>query len=348
MEAARYFVPEHPTLTEVYSRDELRHFLQRGELSRCDMICDDETGLAHLLGDLLSLPYRDATLAPSRSTRSSVAELTAPHSNSHEFRADTPLTPAHRAIPPRPSSSHDNYLPSSNSHGEPAIHSHHGDEPEVVPLDNEEYSGLDLDTDLYQDADADVDPDPDEEDELQDLRPFNPFGQSDIPQFEEDSEIDDLPYSSASYPPTSAEEETLYMGHPSWLAFPKSLIGFATFASATVYVLAAHIGLEWVMLLGSIAGLFLVFITLERTTTTYFVTSHRIEIEFGIIGRNTKEVRIRDIRAIDVHQRGYKAIVGLGTVEFDSSASSGPEVIFTNVRRPHQIKELVRSLQLRR
>ncbi|TLD69627.1 PH domain-containing protein [Phragmitibacter flavus] len=329
MEATRYFVPDHPTLSDVYSRDELRHFLQRGELSRSDMICDDETGLAHLLGDLLSLPYRDATLAPSRTTRSSVSELTAPNSNSHEFRADTPLTAAHHHHPsPPPTRSRETSSFDDN-------HETEGDVDD--PLDDED-----------DNLDSDPDPDPNEDDENQDLRPFNPFGQSDIPQFEEDINADELAYPSSSYPPSSAEEEILYIGHPSWLSFPKSLIGFTLFAAATVYVLAAQIGLEWAMLLGSIAGLFLVFITLERTTTTYFVTSYRIEIEFGIIGRNTKEVRIRDIRAIDVHQRGYKALVGLGTVEFDSSASSGPEVIFTNVRHPHQIKELVRSLQLRR
>ncbi|MEZ0274220.1 MAG: PH domain-containing protein, partial [Roseimicrobium sp.] len=60
---------------------------------------------------------------------------------------------------------------------------------------------------------------------------------------------------------------------------------------------------------------------------------------------NTREVRIQDIRAIDVQQRGWRALLGLGTLKFDSSVSSGPEVYFKNVRRPHDLKELVRELQ---
>ena len=141
------------------------------------------------------------------------------------------------------------------------------------------------------------------------------------------------------------EEELLYVGHPSWLAFPKALFITAVCVGSAVFFFQHHVGLEWITLLGSIAGLILLFIWLDRTTTTYYVTSKRVEMEFGIIGRNTKEVRIQDIRAIDVVQKGFDAVVGLGTVKFDSSASAGPEVVFRNVRKPHLIKQLVRELQ---
>jgi uncharacterized membrane protein YdbT with pleckstrin-like domain len=114
---------------------------------------------------------------------------------------------------------------------------------------------------------------------------------------------------------------------------------------AAVFFRQHNVGWEWITLLGSIAGLILLFIGLDRTTTTYFVTSKRIELEFGIIGRSTKEVRICDIRAIDVLQKGFGAMMGLGTVRFDSAAGSGPEICFKNVRRPHDIKQLVRELQ---
>ncbi len=44
-------------------------------------------------------------------------------------------------------------------------------------------------------------------------------------------------------------------------------------------------------------------------------------MEFGLVGRNSKEVRIADIRAIDVRQKSYAALLGIGNVDFDSSAS---------------------------
>ena len=46
-----------------------------------------------------------------------------------------------------------------------------------------------------------------------------------------------------------------------------------------------------------LAVLPLAFVWLKRTTTTYFVTTRRVEIETGMLGRSTKEVRIGDIRA---------------------------------------------------
>src|SRR6476620_7928370 len=87
MSVPRYCLPEHPKLKEVYSKSELRGMLQAGDLSRSDMVTDDETGIHYLLGDLLAMPFREATIVPARST----IPLQPAHPLSHEFRADTPL-----------------------------------------------------------------------------------------------------------------------------------------------------------------------------------------------------------------------------------------------------------------
>src|SRR3954468_15124431 len=87
MSVPRYFLPEHPKLKDVYSKSELRGMLQAGELSRSDMVTDDETGIHYLLGDLLAMPFREAVIVPARSTSS----LQPAQPVSHEFRADTPL-----------------------------------------------------------------------------------------------------------------------------------------------------------------------------------------------------------------------------------------------------------------
>jgi|GEM_PF-513416 len=322
MDAARYFVPDHPTLTEVYTRDELRIFLQKGELSRSDMVCDDETGLAHLLGDFLSMPYREATLAPSRRTESSTAKDSKAPDNV-EFRGDVPLKPQGNRF----------------KHAPP----HASDEEDTIyrPGSEDDADSFGEGLTPYPDHERDDD------DEQDDLRSFySPLSSSGIPQFITDAEQESATHGQPAYFEHSGDpEEMLYMGHPSWLSFPKALSGFVLFAGMAVYVWQAAWGLEWLLLLCSVAGLFLIYITLERTTTSYFVTPYRVEMEFGLIGRNTKEVRIRDIRAIDVQQKGWLALLGVGTVHFDSSATSGPEVMFRNVRKPHQVKELVRSLQ---
>lgn len=355
MESARYFVPDHPKLVDVYSRDELRAFLQRGLLSRSDIVCDDETGYSHLLGDLLSQFYHDAkivTLRDSDTDSGSVAiPLPAPTSNqirprpkqntliNREFRADTPLSNVRSHDPSKNSihaSDHQNLITPSSTPSHPSYDD---------DVDHE-------DQDHYDEDEARLSPGG------LDLRfpsspAYSPYGNTPEPAqgiakiHRDPLDADEPPrIIDVNSIPSSREEELLYMGHPSWFAFPKSLLGFMVFLTATYYVWKYHIGFDWLMFLGSGAGFFLAYIILERTSTAYYVTTHRVEYEFGILGRSTKEVRIRDIRAIDVDQKGLKALLGLGTVEFDSSASTGPEVVFNNVRNPHRIKELVRSLQL--
>ncbi|WP_075089642.1 hypothetical protein [Verrucomicrobium spinosum] len=93
MSHPRYFLPDHPALTEVYSKADLRAMLQSGELSRSEIVVDDETGLGHLLGDLLAAPYPDVTGTPMLTTTGSRPRPPL----KQEFRADTPLT---RSLPP--------------------------------------------------------------------------------------------------------------------------------------------------------------------------------------------------------------------------------------------------------
>jgi hypothetical protein len=319
MSAARYFIPEHPQLTDVYSRAELRALLQAGKLSRSDMVTDDETGIAHLLGDLLATPFPDATMIPVRSTSS-----LQPHAppRTHEFRADTPLPRAeHEAV---------REVEDDNDGDEVEDDGEQTDDVRDLTDDNEEeIEEDDQEQEQEQDPDEDAEEETDSEsvaDERAAARTLRIDGEGEEPERDPD-------------------EELLYIGHPSWFAFPKALFLTAVCIGAAVFFRQHNVGWEWITLLGSIAGLILLFISLDRTTTTYFVTSKRVELEVGIIGRSTKEVRICDIRAIDVLQQGFDAVVGLGTVRFDSAAGEGPEISFRNVRRPHDIKQLVRDLQ---
>ncbi|MFZ4764262.1 MAG: PH domain-containing protein [Roseimicrobium sp.] len=282
MATPRYFLPDHQTLTEVYTKAELRAMLHQGELSRSDMVTDDETGLSHLLGDLVTISFPQGDMHQLRST-----SAFQPLSPSHEFRAHTPLSSR--------DSPNDETLPDETS----------ADELDLAEPEDE-----------------------------------SPFAEEtdDAMPMHEASALADLSESVE-------EENFLYVGHPSWFAFPRSLLAMGLGILGAYVFYKEGLGLEWVTFFGSTAGLVLLFVSLERATTSYFITTRRVEIEFGVVGRNTKEVRICDIRAIDVEQKGYAAVVGIGTVKFDSSATSGPEVCFMNVRKPHAIKQLVRELQ---
>ncbi|MCE9520596.1 MAG: PH domain-containing protein [Verrucomicrobia bacterium] len=282
MADARYFIPDHALLKDVYSKDDLRDLLQAGRLSRSDIMVDDQTGLAHLLGDLLTSAYRERQPGALRPDTS----LTDVIPQAHEFRADTPL--------PRP-------------------------ENERVPDEDED-----------DDYNLEAASDDDEVDQLETT------GDLFAPR-EQKIEV--------SQPVEQQSEKLLYHGHPSWLAYPKSVLALFAFGTAAWLFYHLHAELAWVIISGALAVLPLLFVALDRSTTSYFITTHRVEMEFGMIGRSTKEVRISDIRAIDVEQDAFKAIVGIGNVKFDSSAGPNAEIEFINVRRPHNLRQAVRELQ---
>jgi hypothetical protein len=142
---------------------------------------------------------------------------------------------------------------------------------------------------------------------------------------------------------TSSGERILYHGHPSWLSYSKAL--FLAVLLAVSGALAAPFGLRYVALGFLCSSSVVLCVGIARFSRDYFVTEDRVEVMWGMIGRSSKEVRIRDIRSIDVRESWVTGLLGLGSMDFSSSANAGIEVAFDHVRKAHQIKELVRRLQ---
>lgn len=98
-----------------------------------------------------------------------------------------------------------------------------------------------------------------------------------------------------------------------------------------------------ILLLGAI---FLIsWIRLDRAKRKYLVTNRRVSTEFGIVSKRSTELRIQDIRSINLTTTGFSGLVGIGRVEFSSAASDDADVIFWNTPSAQKIRDLVRSLQ---
>lgn len=135
----------------------------------------------------------------------------------------------------------------------------------------------------------------------------------------------------------------LYAGHPSVLSFPKSLLLIAIGIGGGLYGRTHHPG--W-LLAGLVFALFGVsWVLLQRSMRLYLITPRRVEIVTGLIAKNSNEVRIEDIRTINVLTPGLRGLLGVGTVEFASAGGSSVEVAFAEVHAAHRIKGLVRRLQ---
>lgn len=142
---------------------------------------------------------------------------------------------------------------------------------------------------------------------------------------------------------TPAGELILHKSHPAWLGSGKALFLFVLLL-VTTYMLT-QIQPEYALISGICALSLIIAIAVGRASREYVVTEERVEVVWGILGRSSKEVRICDIRSIDVYEKGFKGLLGLGTVDFSSAANAGIEVQFSDIRSAHEVKELVRQLQ---
>lgn len=142
---------------------------------------------------------------------------------------------------------------------------------------------------------------------------------------------------------TESGEEIHHHVHPSWLSYGKEL--FLVFLLAAASPLLYLIGSPFFLATAGASAFLLITVWIARASREYLVTEERVEHLWGIIGRSSQEVRICDIRSIDVRERGISGMLGLGTVDFSSAANAGIEVSFRHVRKAHQIKVLVRGLQ---
>lgn len=150
----------------------------------------------------------------------------------------------------------------------------------------------------------------------------------------EEEEIDDL-----------ADTYIHYHGHPSWLAFTKPLLLSLLLLGCAIA--AIQFGGKYFIIGLALSSLTFCCTIIARQHRDYYVSGERVEAEWGIIGRSSKEVRIVDIRSMDVHEKGLLGFLGIGSLDVSSAGSEGVEVQFRHVRKPHRIKELIRQLQAR-
>jgi len=155
----------------------------------------------------------------------------------------------------------------------------------------------------------------------------------------------------------SAEPEnevTVWSGRTHWKHFAGRVILWAV-ANVAFIVLAAVVAsrTEWLAFSGAfwaVIGVFVVsaLLVLGRVAITvmshkYRVTSQRLFVERGILGRTvdqTELVRVDDVR---VHKTFLHRIFGLGSVEVVSTDASDKNVSIEGVTDPDTVAEAIRT-----
>ena len=86
-------------------------------------------------------------------------------------------------------------------------------------------------------------------------------------------------------------------------------------------------------------------VALAQRERTYRVTNRRVISDLGRIVRDTNELRIQDIRSMNVTKSGITGLLGIGKIEFSSAATDDSDVIFYQIGGVNGVRDLVRKLQ---
>jgi len=133
-------------------------------------------------------------------------------------------------------------------------------------------------------------------------------------------------------------EVVIFEGRPSW----RSILGFyllGTLAAAAAFaigLLAADAGI------GAAAGAVVLVIVLlwgylKRFHTRYAITNRRLHIRRGILSRDIEETRLERVQDVKVSQGLGQRLLGVGTVDFGTSAESGAGFRFEGIADPDHV-----------
>ncbi len=182
------------------------------------------------------------------------------------------------------------------------------------------------------------------------------------PVQEEEGQVDEAPPESeaASVPEVEVElEKPVWRGTPSI----KSMSGRLIVAGLTFLIiifLAAYFSHKltddsskktlWIVacaLLLGLAAYNLYKVVKLKTTIRYRLTTERILIEQGLLGKLWNEIELARVKDVTVHQKVLDRMFGVGTVRVLSSDASEPILEMTGIANALEVKELVREHVLR-
>ncbi len=79
--------------------------------------------------------------------------------------------------------------------------------------------------------------------------------------------------------------------------------------------------------------------------TDYIVTDKRIVVKSGMLSTKRTEIRIADVRGVDVTRSLWQRMIGVGTVSIGTAATAGAEIYMIDVSDPQMIVDTINSIR---
>ncbi|WP_342436654.1 PH domain-containing protein [Paenibacillus sp. FSL L8-0436] len=78
-------------------------------------------------------------------------------------------------------------------------------------------------------------------------------------------------------------------------------------------------------------------------TTTYTITSQRIMVKTGLIGKDLEEIELLRVNDFSVAQSIPDRLLGIGTLTVFSDDPSTPQLLFRKIRKVQSVKDVLRG-----
>ena len=142
-------------------------------------------------------------------------------------------------------------------------------------------------------------------------------------------------------------ESVIFTARPT-LLFIKLGYAAAVLGAILLTILLAIVDVPWYFSLPFALGLLLIpaFYHLKRNMIRYRVTDSKIEIDYGLIARTTRNIPLSKIQDVTVSASILQRILGFGDVVIDNASEVGGTTILHNINHPrHYADELLRELR---
>lgn len=137
---------------------------------------------------------------------------------------------------------------------------------------------------------------------------------------------------------------------PTWrdqlgLLLLSAVLGLATVASLIIHP-GGGLSPVVLALTLTILTLIAILVLLYRHYAWRFqVHDGAVESCYGIIARDIRSIRIRDLRNINIRQSIVQRVLAIGDVEFSSAGGADIEVTFFGVHKPLELKRRIQALE---
>jgi uncharacterized membrane protein YdbT with pleckstrin-like domain len=133
-------------------------------------------------------------------------------------------------------------------------------------------------------------------------------------------------------------ESIVFEGHPSWRGvlgfYMKGLLG-AVVIAAIVFLAVSHAA--GIAVLVALVAIVVLAGFVKRMATSYVITTERLHIRRGILGKRVQQTSIDRVQNVNTHQSLLDRLLRVGKVDFDTAGTDDSDFIFADVSDPDSV-----------